>query len=275
MPLAGKIYVLEQNGVGFETEAFIKLIIIYVSGLIYIPLAFFTLLKYKKTFKNQFSNTEKINFNWLLTQIIGTAFIWIVVLFVRDDRFIFGFASLLVFWKGFFGIKQANVFGNQTPINIAILERTKIANAENISKNLSNNEILLQSIEESETLKYQNSALEDAQIQNIYNQLVAVLEKEKPFLNPELNLGELAKIMKIHPNILSQVINTKTNNNFYDLINERRIREFLSKATLALNKHFTLVALAFDSGFNSKASFNRNFKKHLGKSPSDYLEKIN
>ena len=89
-----------------------------------------------------------------------------------------------------------------------------------------------------------------------------------------MTLSDLAKLLGVHPNNLSQVINSQTNKSFYDLINERRIQEFISRVQLLENKQFTLVALAFDCGFNSKASFNRNFKNFTAKTPSEYLKSL-
>ena len=89
-----------------------------------------------------------------------------------------------------------------------------------------------------------------------------------------MTLGDLAKLLGVHPNHLSQVINSQTKKSFYDLINERRIQEFILRAKLSGNKQYKLVGLAFDCGFNSKASFNRNFKKNTGKTPSDYLNSL-
>nr|WP_246440606.1 helix-turn-helix domain-containing protein [Rhabdobacter roseus] len=72
---------------------------------------------------------------------------------------------------------------------------------------------------------------------------------------------------------LSQVINEKEQKNFYDLINGWRIEEFLKEVKSEKNKKYTLLAIAYDCGFNSKASFNRNFKKYTGKTPTEYLNK--
>ena len=98
------------------------------------------------------------------------------------------------------------------------------------------------------------------------------MKTEKPYTNPELTLNQLAKSLDVHPNTLSQVINSKENRNFYDLINENRVNEFIHLVTQARQQQFTLLGMAFDSGFNSKASFNRNFKKYAGITPSEFMK---
>lgn len=74
-------------------------------------------------------------------------------------------------------------------------------------------------------------------------------------------MSDLARQLDIHPNYISQVINSVEQKNFYDFINEHRVEEFKQLVSLPENQHFTLLALAFECGFNSKTSFNRNFKK--------------
>jgi len=259
LPFETRSAILKNGGNEYELQGLIKLAAIYLSGLVYIPWTLFKLLKYKKDLNNQFSNTERINFNWLLYQIIGMAIVWIIVLFIQDDRFIFGSVAIFIIWMSYFGSKQVNVFAKNAINSNSKL--TKIAKPEFNEVDNTNN-------------KYLNSGLDESKVSEIYKNLLLTLDLEKPYTNPELTLQDLATSLSIHSNHLSQVINSKTNKNFYDLINEKRIDDFLTKVTLPQNKQYTLVALAYDSGFNSKASFNRNFKKFTGKSPSDYLKSL-
>jgi len=81
-------------------------------------------------------------------------------------------------------------------------------------------------------------------------------------------------MLTVHPNNLSQVINSLENKNFNDFINEQRVEEFIKCVSDPGSRQFTLLALAFDCGFSSKASFNRNFKKYTSLSPSEYLKQV-
>ena len=90
--------------------------------------------------------------------------------------------------------------------------------------------------------------------------------------NLELTLTELAKALDVHPHYLSQAINTFEGKTFYDYVNTLRVEEFKRLVALPESKKYTLLALALDCGFNSKTSFNRNFKSVTGLAPSEYLK---
>jgi AraC-like DNA-binding protein len=87
-----------------------------------------------------------------------------------------------------------------------------------------------------------------------------LMAEQKPFKNPDLTLNELAGMLEVHPNYMSQVINSKEKKSFYDLINEKRVEEFIKLISQPSNQQYTLLAISFDCGFNSKASFNRNLR---------------
>lgn len=93
---------------------------------------------------------------------------------------------------------------------------------------------------------------------------------EKLYRNPELTLSDLASYLGTNPSLLSKIINRSFEKNFNDFVNEYRVmevKEQLSKPELA---HLTIMSLAYDAGFNSKATFNRAFKKFTGDSPKTY-----
>ena len=85
-------------------------------------------------------------------------------------------------------------------------------------------------------------------------------------------MDDLAKKLDVLPNYLSQVINSKENKTFYDLVNEERVNAFIQNIKKPASQQYTMLAIAFDCGFNSKASFNRNFKKYTGHTPSEYVK---
>ena len=97
------------------------------------------------------------------------------------------------------------------------------------------------------------------------------MQTEKLFKNAEISLLDIAQKLKVHPNNLSQVINSIEHKNFFDYINNYRIAEFKAIANLPINQKFTLLSLAYTCWFNSKTAFNRNFKNSTGLTPSAYL----
>jgi AraC-like DNA-binding protein len=112
---------------------------------------------------------------------------------------------------------------------------------------------------------------ENPQLTRLNDQLVSYIEKEKPYLNPELSLPALADSLNASRNQLSEVINKVHNKNFYEFINEYRVEEVKDLLADPKNKHLKLMSLAYDAGFNSKATFNRIFKQMTGMTPSQYL----
>jgi AraC-like DNA-binding protein len=179
---------------------------------------------------------------------------------------VFGLVVLFVALLGYFGIKQMGIFTNtiaekKTPIQIEAQPRVDNSN-------------LPEEISIPVKQKYERSGLTDVQAAAIYSSLMKSITHEKLFTDPELTLGALARKLNVHPNHLSQVINTYEQKNFYDFINFHRIEEFKRMVAITENKNYTLVSLAYDCGFNSKASFNRNFKKVTGLAPSEYLQQI-
>ncbi|HEX2536161.1 MAG TPA: helix-turn-helix domain-containing protein [Chitinophagaceae bacterium] len=98
-----------------------------------------------------------------------------------------------------------------------------------------------------------------------------LMDSERPYENPELTLPDLARRLGCPPSQLSRVINTAYGCNFNDFINAYRVSAVKERFSAGVHQQQTLLAIAFDSGFNSKATFNRAFLKATGQSPSDYL----
>ena len=99
----------------------------------------------------------------------------------------------------------------------------------------------------------------------------AFMKKNKPYTNAGITLNELAGKLRMSPHLLSKAINELYDKNFFDFINEYRIDEFILRFEDPRNKHFTMLAIAFEVGFNSKTAFNRAFKKKLQLSPRQYF----
>lgn len=98
------------------------------------------------------------------------------------------------------------------------------------------------------------------------------LKEEEPFLDPEFNLNSLSRALEIPKNDLSKLISS-SDLSFRRLLNSYRLDYFKKIALDPANSHLSLLGLAFESGFNSKASFNRVFKEELGETPSQFLKR--
>ncbi|GAB3637336.1 hypothetical protein GCM10027422_29260 [Hymenobacter arcticus] len=101
--------------------------------------------------------------------------------------------------------------------------------------------------------------------------LLALMAAEQPWLEPELTLTELAQRLRTNPGLLSKVINAGCGQNFNDFVNTYRVQEARRKLADARFAHYSLVGVALESGFNSKSTFNRVFKKLLDQAPSEVM----
>jgi AraC-like DNA-binding protein len=108
-------------------------------------------------------------------------------------------------------------------------------------------------------------------LSNYKEKLESYMKKNKPYTNPGLTLNELAQKLKLTPHLLSKIINEGYNKNFFDFINEYRIEEFKLRFEDPRNRQYTMLAIAFEVGFNSKTSFNRAFKKMTQQTPREFF----
>ena len=103
--------------------------------------------------------------------------------------------------------------------------------------------------------------------------LEQIMQSEKPYLNADLTLSHLAKMLNTNTSILSKVINQGFQQNFNDFVNAYRVQCMQQKMILPQYQNYTLMSTAFECGFNSKATFNRAFKKFSGISPKEFIKK--
>lgn len=252
LPPQERVEVYQNKGKGYETLSQVIKFLMILSGILYVGLSFLAVRKYKKAISNQYSNTEKINLNWAYYLITGIALIWIAVM-IRNNILIFSMVVLFIMVAAYFGISRVGILDYSVVKTEGATENSTVENSPEVPK-------------------YEKTFAGKEAIQDIYNKLVIQMEKEKLYTDPELNLNYVAKLLDVHPNTLSQTINFVENRNFYDYINRQRIEEFKRIAVLPENGKFTILSLAFESGFNSKTSFNRNFKKYMNCSPREFLK---
>jgi AraC-like DNA-binding protein len=234
--------------------------LIVVSPLVYFSWGLLIIKNYNSHLKNYFSKLNDINLNWLRILLIASITFYFIVngsffvsLFKPFESFYemqfmsFAFSTIYVLFLGLYGHKQVNLFANHSiPFDLE-----QIVPEPSSQKNL----------DESEKLFIEN--------------LLSSMEKEKPFLNPDVNLATLSSALKTSPDRLSNTLNNNLNMNFYDFINHYRIEEFKKECRLEKNKNYTFIAIAYNCGFNSKATFNRVFKNATGLTPKEFKQSLN
>lgn len=117
-------------------------------------------------------------------------------------------------------------------------------------------------------VKYETSGLSPSFAKELKAQLTELMENNRPFLNPELKLNDLAKMLDISRHHASQLINEQFNMSFYELINSYRVEE--AKIRLRRDKNQSVENIAHECGFNNKVSFYKSFKKLEEITPAEY-----
>jgi AraC-like DNA-binding protein len=229
-----------------------------VQGIIYTILTIKTVAEYNRSIKDSYSNIDLINLNWLKYLTLGMIIIWSIVAFLtvaelvmpplsHSDALLNIPLAILIYSIGYMGLKQPEIFLDPTSI--------------------------LQQSEDSE--KYRRSGLSHENAEEIKRRLLDFMSSDKPFLSQNLTLQKLAEQLKTSSHNLSEVINTKLHRSYYDFVNQYRIEEFKNRLADPESKRYNLLSIAFDSGFQSKGTFNSIFKKFTGMTPSEYKEKLN
>lgn len=120
--------------------------------------------------------------------------------------------------------------------------------------------------------KYATNKIAREEADPILARLKDLMAQEEWFKNPNLKLPDVAKRLNITPHRLSQLLNDNLGTNFPSFINEFRIEN--AKALLLENKLFSLEAIAYECGFNSKSTFYATFKKYVGTTPAKYKRQL-
>lgn len=120
--------------------------------------------------------------------------------------------------------------------------------------------------------KYQKSRLDEKEGRKLQQALLQLMEKEHPYLNPDLQMADLSNALGCSTHTLSQVFSLQLHRNYYDFIAEYRIKAFKKLAQQPANRNLTITALAEQCGFKSRNPFLVAFKKFTGMTPKDYMK---
>ena len=113
------------------------------------------------------------------------------------------------------------------------------------------------------------------EIEQLKQKLREIVVDQKLYREGSVSLNVIAEKMNISDKKLSELFNKELNLSFHDYINGYRVEEFKARVEKGDAQHLKLISIAYESGFHSKSSFNRIFKKHTGLTPSEYKDKIN
>ncbi|MDP5170380.1 MAG: helix-turn-helix domain-containing protein [Bacteroidia bacterium] len=120
--------------------------------------------------------------------------------------------------------------------------------------------------------KYKDTPLADDEMVIFQQRLTKAMEEDKIYLRSELTLSDLAEHVRTNTHTISRVLNEGLGQSFYDFINTYRVKEFTRMVAENDYPGDTYLAIALQSGFNSKTTFNRAFKKVTGMPPRQYFQ---
>jgi AraC-like DNA-binding protein len=232
------------------------LMLVVLSGPIYFLLSTRLFKSLDIQIFNNFSSGENVNLDWLRKLVCIFGSVWTLLMVVASIHHVFNLfswifctdgislsLSIFIILIGYYGLKQKELF--------SFPERESF-------------------ILEPKPEKYSGSRLKESEARLYLEKLNRFMEEEKPYLSPDLNLPQLAKEVDIPSHYLSQVINENIGLNFFDFINRQRVEDVKSKISDPRYNNFSILGIAFESGFNSKSAFNRVFKNITGLTPSEY-----
>ncbi len=244
--------------------------VFYKGGFLFDLIVLYWLLHrikdYQRKIKDYYSSIEAIHLNWLhnftLILIVVNAAILVTFLLYNaglvkeiETAFavVFGLTTAIQFYFCYHGVRQYNLAEFQD-LNLSegkIQEKAEQENAERTSK-------------------YQTSSLKEEEMDEIYRAITHHLVDKKIYLDPNLKVQHIAQQVGVTTHNISQTINSKAQQPFYDLVNSYRVNHLKRLLVDPQNQHYTILGLGIESGFNSKTSLNRIFKQQTGMSPGEF-----
>jgi len=251
---------LESNGqLVIPVEQIIFMAIHMIQTTIYIYVSYRFVLKKEKELKQATSNVllvKKINwlhkFSLYFSIYMALYFLLVVVLTYIDsyqlqiDYVMLLIMSLSLYAIGYSAIQNPEVF-KALPKQELQIGGFKASDSFSVIKNSNKFPVLRE-------------------------KLLQFMDTGKPYLKNDLKISDLADSLSVPYHQLSQLINDEFNVNFYDFINKYRVED-AKKLLRAETRNPKMLAVAYEVGFNSKATFNRVFKKFTGLTPSEYRDK--
>jgi AraC-like DNA-binding protein len=264
----------------YQFTGFLSMLLYFAASLRYYSL-------YQKIIVQLTSNAEDVLFRWvknflfafLSMQILQVFFYFLMKVIHFQNQYMgswwYFFSFSLIFY--YIAIRgYANSIEAKVRFKLNLLENKEgILLEEGEDENEETSSIIKEEIIEIETFAAQTNEVENALILEWKPKILYLLEIEKVYENPELSLTQVAKSLRTNPSLISKVVNQGFQQNFNDFVNFYRIEAIKQKIAQGEHQKQTLLGIAYTCGFNSKATFNRAFKKITGYAPKDYIASKN
>lgn len=263
MPDAAKFHFLDETLAGGIVQYGFDASFYFVTGW-YLWRSFQRFYAYRNLIEQEYANIGSITLNWM------RLFLFAFSAYLLFDIAFSVVALLYNFWyTGWYWLNLTRAlllyyisatgwaFAQKSNVHFMTLANRAFAESESQVENPANPSVA-------------KPAIPEAEMSLRRTQLSAFMETEKPWLDPELTLSMLSGQVQLNTTQLSYLINTGFAQNFNDFVNTYRVEEVKQKLAAPDFQHLSLLGIAFESGFNSKATFNRAFKKLTGNAPSEY-----
>ena len=212
--------------------------------------------KHDREVKSYLSFDERINLRWLkqlslLAILFFVSIFLLIMLSVQTNvpslsttfKWVGFFITLYIIAISLFGLRQSTIF----------LQPVDLPNKKDH--------------------QYRNSGMTKESVELLADRLSTEMIAKRYYLNAQLSLPVLAEKFGVSTANLSQTINQSFGRNFFDFVNEFRVKEFKMRVNDPAYGNFTLLGIALECGFSSKSSFNKVFKRITGQSPSSLRAK--
>jgi AraC-like DNA-binding protein len=236
---------------------------------------------YKKLIVQVVSYADGVFFRWIRNFLVA----FLIMLCVRVLFFILGEITDLKYWDTWwyflafailFYYIAISGYSNSIETKIAFqpnLLHYRPALLLNYNPSYSNDTTVT---EDAEIIDIDSIPVAEANLTGEINdwkeKIVQLMQLGKAYEDPELSLAQVAKQLQSNPSHISKTVNKGFGVNFNDFVNQYRIEAVKEMLNNGEHKKQTLLGIAFECGFNSKATFNRAFKKLTGQSPKEWIQ---
>lgn len=254
----------------------------YVSGIAYTTATIVFLRRHLKRVKDSYSSVERVNLQWLLRFALASAAIWALAtvlgvieplhpLLQRGDDIVALAIAILVYGTGYMALRQPEIF------NFVTLEHPiPRLEPETVAPNPppAESPAPAPTPAPAPAPRYERSGLTEREAAALKQALLKTMDTDRPHTNSDLTLAELAERLDTTPHKLSEVLNAQLGQTFYDFVNAYRVQDVQRRIADEKYRNLTILSLALDAGFASKATFNQAFKRHTGHTPSAYRRSL-
>lgn len=267
-------FIFFQDVVDFSDQAYLQrdehlwvrmtfAIVFFASVITYTALTFVKLINFRKTIEAQFSYQDaQVRLFWLnfiavlfslsgLVVIVAGAYNAIMFKKVVDTSLLSHIGlTTVAYCISYFGLRQPTLFKVEYTVDEE--EESDPLEAEALNE------------------KDAKQRFTEEEAKRLEERLMLHMSEERPYLNPELTLGELSAQVNLAKHELTELLNVHIGKNFFTFVNEFRLKAVVRRLSNPDYDHLTIMGIANDCGFNSKSTFNSLFKQFTGKTPSEY-----